>query len=73
MYDLFIEVVRCRDLLSKEELNCTPMLTSRLKVVTICSGVDSPFKAVAQAHPAMMDPEGAMKVIVATFLLPFSG
>lgn len=46
------------------------VLTHDRQVVTICSGADSPFKAVAQAHPAMIDPEDAKKVTVPTCLLP---
>ncbi|GKT45869.1 putative AIM2 family protein [Colletotrichum spaethianum] len=34
------------------------------KVITLCSGENSPFKAVAQAHPAMLDPEEAKSVTV---------
>ncbi|KAH9203905.1 hypothetical protein DL95DRAFT_241193, partial [Leptodontidium sp. 2 PMI_412] len=40
------------------------------QVVTICSRADSPFKAVAQANPAMIDAEDEKKVTVLTFLLP---
>lgn len=44
--------------------------SNKTQVITICSGADSPFKAVAQAHPAMIDPADAKKVTVPTLLLP---
>ncbi|OHE98667.1 carboxymethylenebutenolidase [Colletotrichum orchidophilum] len=39
------------------------------KVVTLRSGEDSLFKAVAQAHPAMLDPEDAKNVRVPMCIL----
>ncbi|KAF6831787.1 carboxymethylenebutenolidase [Colletotrichum plurivorum] len=39
------------------------------KAVTLCSGENTAFKAVALAHPAMLDPEDAAKVAVPMCIL----
>lgn len=45
------------------------MLIDERQVITMCSTANSPFKAAAQAHPAMIDPEDAKNITVPTLLL----
>ncbi|KAG9240186.1 Alpha/Beta hydrolase protein [Calycina marina] len=43
------------------------------KVVSVTSGEDTPWKAVASTSPSMMDPEDAAKITIPTMCLPSMG